>query len=136
MTAKSSLPGILGEIADAVGADAAFAIAASRGGTRADFPANAREDHWLAETVGLEIADRICCALRVQDADGRVRGVRHELIPLGSASLYKTARRQVVKALESGASARVAAREAGVHERTVWRIKSALKEPDLFSRED
>ncbi|MGB3834461.1 MAG: hypothetical protein WA975_21655 [Mesorhizobium sp.] len=129
---KSSLPGILGEIADIAGKEVAFAVAAARGGTRADIPARARPDHWLTEIVGLEVADRICSALAIQDADARVRGVRHELIPLGPAGVRKGARRQVVKALEGGVSARAAARKVGVHERTVWRVKADIIKADFI----
>jgi len=127
----SSLPGILGEIADAVGPEAALQIARQYGGVRKDIPARARKDHWLTECVGFEMADRICRHLAIQDADGRRKGVvYHEVIPLGPASMMKRARRQIADAIRSGKSVRTAAREAGLHERTGWRINSRLKDRD------
>lgn len=127
----STLPGILGEIADAVGPQAALEIARAYGGVRKDIPARARKDHWLTECVGFEMADRICRHLAIQDADGRRKGVvYHEVIPLGPASTMKRARRQLVDALHAGKSVRAASREAGLHERTGWRINSKLKGRD------
>nr|DAO37993.1 MAG TPA: Mor transcription activator family [Caudoviricetes sp.] len=122
----SRLPGLLGEIADIAGRETAFLIACAYGGTRVDIPAKVGPDHWLSQIVGFDTAQLICERLAIHDADGRVKGVRHELIPRGPASLQKTAQRRVIKALNDGSDVRSAARAAGVHERTVWRIKKAL----------
>ncbi|MCB1470895.1 MAG: hypothetical protein KDK08_27890 [Rhizobiaceae bacterium] len=128
---SSSLPGILGEIADAVGVDAALQVAREYGGVRKDIPAEARMDHWLTDCLGYELADKVCRHLAIQDADGRRKGViYHEVIPLGPASMMKRARRQLAEAILSGKSVRAASREAGLHERTGWRINSRLKERD------
>ena len=121
---NSSLPGLLGEIADIAGAAVALEIARSHGGTRVTIPPRAEPDHWLTELVGLEIADRICRGLAVVDADGRPTAVRREVLPLGPASALKLARRRAAEALQKGASARTAAREAVLHERTIWRMKA------------
>lgn len=126
----SALPGILGEIADAVGPEAALTIASEYGGVRVDIPAKAREDHWLAECLGMEMAERICKHFAIQDADGRRKGVRHEVVPLGPASMMKRAKRQLADALRAGKSVRTASREAGLHERTGWRINRKLKDRD------
>lgn len=120
----TSLPGILGEIADIAGADAAYAIASSHGGTRVSIPARAAEGHWLTELLGMETADKICRGLATLDPEGRMRGVSKELIPRGPAALLKSARRQARQALDAGTSVRETARISGLHERTIWRMKA------------
>ena len=120
----SSLPGILADIADIAGAEIALRVAQSHGGTRVDIPPRAEDEHWLTLLVGFETADAICRGLAITDADGRLKGVRHEVVPLGPASLIKMARRRAAQALEAGHSAREAARISGLHERTIWRMKS------------
>lgn len=122
----TTFPGILAEIAELAGKDAAWAILSEYGGIRVDIPAVARPDHWLSQLVGLEAATKICEGLRVGSPSGGMTGVRHVVIPLGSRSLQKTARRHLAEALRSGKDVRSAAREAGVHERTAWRVKAKI----------
>jgi hypothetical protein len=130
---KNSLPGLLGDIADIAGVEAAMEIARRYGGTRVDLPPRARPDHWLTKVVGLDVADRICRGLAILDGDGRLKGIRHEVLPIGPASVMRVARRRAAEALENGASARAAAREAGLHERTIWRMKAKDKDQgELF----
>lgn len=124
----SSLPGLLGDIADIVGPEIALEIARQRGGTRVSIPASAEPDHWLTELVGPEIAEQICKGLSTIDGDGRRNGIRGEIIPLGPASAMRAARQRAQKALDEGASGRAAAREAGLHERTIWRMKAKDKD--------
>lgn len=120
----SSLPGLLGDIADIVGPEIALDIARSHGGTRISIPAKAEPDHWLTTLVGMATAEKICRGLATMDADGKMRGVSREILPLGPASALRSARRRAYEALDSGASAREAARQAGLHERTIWRMKA------------
>ncbi len=130
---KSSLPGLLAVIADIAGKDVALEIARSRGGTRVTIPARAEPGHWLTSLVGMDVADRICRGLATINADGRLDGVRDEVIPLGPVSVMRLARQRAAKAIENGASAREAAREAGLHERTIWRMKAKDKnQGELF----
>ncbi|OCP17454.1 MULTISPECIES: hypothetical protein [unclassified Ensifer] len=119
----STLPGLLGDIADIVGPEVALAIAQSHGGTRVAIPPRAEPGHWLTELVGEEVADKICRGLAILE-DGRLKGVRSEVIPLGPSSVLKQARRRAHQALTNGASAREAARHSGLHERTIWRMKA------------
>lgn len=123
----TTFPGILAEIAELAGKDAAWAILSEYGGIRVDIPAKAHPDHWLSKLVGLEAATKICEGLRVGSPNGRMAGVRHVVIPLGNRSWQKTARRHLAEALRSGKDVRLAARETGVHERTAWRVKAKLK---------
>lgn len=124
----SNLPGILADIADIAGNDAAYDVARSHGGTRVSIPPRATEGHWLTELLGFETADKICQGLATLDPDGKLRGVQNEIIPRGPASILTAARRRAQQALDEGKSAREAARIAGLHERTIWRMKA--KEDD------
>lgn len=125
----SDLPGLLGDIARIAGVQAAYAVAQARGGTRISIPPRAVEGHWLTDLLGMETADCVCRGLATLDNEGRLRGIRDEIIPRGPASLLSNARRVARQALADGKPAREAARLAGLHERTVWRIK-AEKEDD------
>lgn len=121
----SSLPGLLGDIADIVGPEIALEIARAVGGTRISIPPRAEQDHWLTALIGFAEADKICRGLATLDAENnRLRGVCDEILPLGSAKVLARARRQAQDALDKGASATQAARASGLHERTIWRMKS------------
>ncbi|MFN3440862.1 MAG: hypothetical protein ACK4Z3_00520 [Rhizobium rosettiformans] len=124
----STLPGILADIADIAGIDVAFEVARSHGGTRVSIPPRAVQGHWLTELLGFETADKICQGLATLDPDGKLRGVQNEIIPRGPAAILTAARRVAQEALDEGKSAREAARIAGLHERTIWRMKA--KEDD------
>ncbi|MCB5204235.1 helix-turn-helix domain-containing protein [Neorhizobium sp. T786] len=120
----TALPGILADISDIAGTEAALKVAQSRGGTRVDLPPQAKANHWLTDLVGFELADKICRGLATTDADGRCSGLRREVIPRGAASLMKTARLRAAEALDAGKSVRETARISGLHERTIWRMKA------------
>lgn len=120
----TTLPGILADIADIAGIDVAYEVARSHGGTRVSIPPRATEGHWLTELVGFETADKICQGLATLDPDGKLRGVQNEIIPRGPAAILTAARRRARQALQDGHSAREAARIAGLHERTIWRMKA------------
>lgn len=120
------LPGILQEISDVAGEDAAVAIARAVGGTRQYIPSRAGPNHWLVRTVGREKADKICRHFALETDTGRGLG-NNFLIPLGPAGTTRGVRRQLAQALDKGVSTREAARVAGVHERTAWRMKAKLR---------
>lgn len=120
----SSLPGLLGDIADIAGSTVALQIAQSYGGTRVNIPPRAHAGHWLVDLVGFETADKICRGLATLDAEGHLKGIHKEVLPLGPAGALQNARRRAREALADGKSAREAARIAGLHERTIWRMKS------------
>lgn len=126
MIERADLPGLLGEIADATDIDTALIVARAVGGTRVDIPRQAPDGHWLVALVGRARADRICSGLAIEDADGSRRGVRHEVIPRGPMGIMSVARRNAIDALEAGRSAREAARDTGLHERTVFRLRRRL----------
>lgn len=120
-------PGLLGEIAEVAGDVAALAIAERVGGTRVSIPARANPDHWLVETVGSEAADKICDYFRTLSPDQREAGARHVIIPRGPAGCLAKARRRLAQELQSGTSAREAARRAGLSERAAFRMRAQIK---------
>ncbi|MBX8799251.1 helix-turn-helix domain-containing protein [Ochrobactrum sp. MR28] len=113
----SALPGVLNEIAQVAGIDAAWEIARAQGGITVYIPYSATEDHWLTELVGLDNASKICEHFRVGNTGMRI------LIPMAR---YHQAKDRLVKALEAGMSAPEAASTAGVHERTAYRARRKL----------
>ncbi|MEO1986619.1 MAG: hypothetical protein ABGX47_08205 [Martelella sp.] len=121
---SDELPGLLADIARIAGSRTAFDIASSHGGTRVSIPPRAEEGHWLTELVGMETADKICRGLATLDTEGRLRGIRNEVIPRGPAAMLRKARETARRALDDGKSAREAARISGLHERTIWRMKA------------
>lgn len=72
-----ALPGILAEIADVAGEDAALAIARARGGTQIYIPPRPANDHWLCELIGIDAARKVCAQLTGEVAS------RREIVPLG-----------------------------------------------------
>lgn len=54
------LPGVLRQIAEVAGEDAALAIAAARGGTQVYFPPRPNARHWLCKLIGRERAEVVC----------------------------------------------------------------------------
>lgn len=127
---SEQLPGLLGEIAEIAGLEAALAIAEEVGGTRVSIPARVADDHWLVKTAGREAAEKICDHLRILSPDGREAGARHVVIPRGPTGLMAKARTRLAKELEAGTSAREAARRSGLSERTAWRMRARLQDED------
>jgi len=120
-SSTSSLPSVLAEIAHVAGADAAWALARTHGGTTIYIPHQAKPGHWLAELVGLAAAQKICRYYRVGDSGIRL------LIPLAKQA---GSRERLVKALADGMSAPEAARTAGMHERTAYRARKRIADRD------
>ncbi|MEP2707797.1 MAG: hypothetical protein ABJQ71_15215 [Roseibium sp.] len=127
---RDELPGLLGEIAEVTDIGVAMAIAERVGGTRVSIPARAGDDHWLVETVGREATNTICNHFRIMSPEGREVGARHVIIPRGPAGCLAKARTRLAKELESGVSAREAARRAGLSERAAFRMRARLREED------
>lgn len=127
----SSLPGILAEIAEVVGDEAAWAILQRCGGTRVSFPAIPDPDHWLSHLIGHEAAKTLGRHFAVGSPDGkRETGLRDVVLPIGPRSYQRVAQRRLADEIRAGKSVRAAAREIGVHERTAWRVKAKVKNDD------
>lgn len=127
---NGALPDILAEIADVVGADAAWAILRACGGTRITIPARPDADHWLSRLIGYEAAQKLGRHFAVGSPDGRETGLHAVVLPLGPNSMQRVAQRRLAEEIKAGKSVRSAAREVGVHERTAWRVAAKVKNDD------
>lgn len=120
----NQLPGILAEIADIAGEDAALAVAAARGGTQVYIPPSPDRDHWLSRLVGpkaaKDIADRLTCG---------VGGMRVDL-PLGPKGHAARARAKVDRMIDDNRSERDIALATGYTIRGVRRRKAKRKPGD------
>ena len=133
------LPGLLQEIAEVAGEDAALKVAAAVGGTRQYIPGSLGDEHWLIDALGRAKAEAVCQHFSHVDEEGRPSG-QHWQIPLGPVANDKVRRRRMAQALAKGASARDAAQSVGAHERTAWRVKARMgaaetDQDDLFGRQ-
>ena len=120
-----SLPGILAEIAEIAGVEAAYLLARHRGGVRVYVPQEVYQGHWLVRLLGKDAAGRIC----------RFYGGNSIEIPLASFGSRKQIQAAIEQAKAEGASAFAAARRAGVSHRTVrrqWKKRSENKNLPLF----
>lgn len=121
MTSHRHLPGILLDIAEIAGVDAALAVARARGGTRAYFCLVPPDDHWLVELVGREKAEAICRAL-----GGKSTGAEYEIpmnVHLSRPALWRELRRR----LQAGQSKPEIARALGIHYKTVQAHKNGRR---------
>ncbi|SCW61613.1 hypothetical protein SAMN02927924_01679 [Sphingobium faniae] len=123
--AASSLPGVLAEIADVAGEDAALAIASARGGTQIYVPPVPDADHWISKLVGVEaaraIADRLTCGIGI--------ALRLDL-PLGPAGHAARQRAQVDAMIAENRSERDIALATGYTIRTIRRRRAKLGKPE------
>jgi hypothetical protein len=115
----SALRGILAEIAEIAGRDAALKLARAKGGVEKVYipePENLCVDHWLVETLGWKAALRLA----------RRFGPDRISIPLGPFAFRRPRSRAALRdALAEGSSTAEAARRAGVSQRTArrWRLE-------------
>jgi hypothetical protein len=120
----NQLPGILAQIADIAGEDAALAIAAARGGTQIYIPPSPDRDHWLSRLVGQHsaraIAERLTCG---------VGGMRVDL-PLGPKGHAARVRAKVDRMIRDNRSERDIALATGYSIRGVRKRKAKLKPGD------
>jgi hypothetical protein len=116
------LPGVLAEIAELVGEQAALTIASRAGGTRIYFPATADDKHWLVASIGREAADKVCAHFAVDR-----RGQRIE-IPLFVGGTFQQLVRAVAKRVHEldgdGASSSEIVRKVGITQRSVHRHRA------------
>ncbi len=122
------LPGILGEIADLVGIEAALAVAKAVGGGRAYVPRRPGPDHWLVQAMGPEkaaiVADYFTTSRSGMELD----------FPPGPAGTYR--QEQVARAArlrelnDQGLSVKQIARRTGLSRRGVQFFRAREREAD------
>ena len=117
---RERFPGVLGEIAEVAGEEAAAKIGAAYGGTRIRFPSKiTSDDHWLVTCVGRSAADSICDYFRQGSSRGGFRGV-YLLVPRGN-TVKIALHAQIIELSTSGLSAPKIARQLKLSERAVYR---------------
>ncbi len=127
----SWLPPLLAEIAEVAGLDAALALAEARGGSRITIPARPRPDHWFAQTVGMEAAEKIAEYYRVGYGGAQGATVTVPVGPDGgTARALRLQRSKIDAMIREGLSADRIAREVRVHRTTVFRRQAALGRRD------
>ncbi|MEM7428011.1 MAG: hypothetical protein AAF441_18105 [Pseudomonadota bacterium] len=128
------LPGVLQEIADAAGVEAALKVAQARGGAMAYFPARPKADHWLCKLLGSATALAIGRALAAGGSGVEL------LVPMGPDASTAERWRLIDQMIEQGCSASTIARATGCHIRTAKRHRNGhiktrdaiLAQADLF----
>lgn len=120
-------PGVLGEIAEVAGKEAALKLSAAYGGTRVSFPFKLSPDQqWLIDCVGQEAAEAICNYFGVIPATGRGCGAYLE-IPRGGFAIIEF-HKKIINLSHDGYSAREIALMLGTTERRVYRIRAKYRD--------
>lgn len=119
----TELPGILREIAEVAGEEAALAIARARGGTQVYIPEKAAPGHWLTELVGLELAGAIIRQLTCEVGGRRVD------LPLGPCGHAAGQRARVDAMIRDNRSERDIALATGYSIRAVRRRRARIGRP-------
>lgn len=123
----TALPGILAEIAEVAGEDAALALARVRGGTPIYIPPRPANDHWLCELWGADKAAAVCDRL----TDGV--GPRRAEVPLADFSTYRAESRDRYQLMDQmirdQKSEREIALATGYTTRAIRRRRAKLGKP-------
>lgn len=116
------LPGVLREVAEVAGVDAALRIADLRGGARVTIPSRVTPDCWLSLAVGKDKAQ----ALSRHFTSGYTS--IEILVPLGPTGARAEQARAIERLLNEGLSGGQIARQLRISDRTVTRHKLRLRE--------
>jgi len=118
------LPGVLAQIANVAGEEAAVAIAEAVGGTQVYIPPVPDADHWMSRLVGhkaaLAIADRLTLG---------VGGIRLDM-PSGPSGYAAKTRQKVDRMIAAGRSERDIALATGYTGRGVRKRRRLSRERD------
>jgi len=125
MTRYDFLPGVLAEIAEVAGLDAALKIAERRGGASMSVPGTITDDHWLVGLVGIEAARRLSAHFTSGQTS---QDLEVPLGPTGSRRQLQTAIRRLLS--EGNIAGDEIARRLRIAGRTVRRHKNALRQKD------
>lgn len=124
---RDHLPGLLAEIAEIAGLEAALKVAEAKGGNVARFASRLTPENWLVKAVGMEVAQKISAEI----TSGRGIDL---LVPLGPTGSYKRDMQRRAgayhQALANGAKISQIARQVGVTRRSVERFRAKLRDAD------
>ncbi len=121
------LPGILAEIAEVAGEEAALAIARVRGGSQIYVPPVPPANHWLCQLIGADRARKVCDQLTAGVGPRRVD------LPQGPTGKLNAIRAsdqaEIDRLIRAQRSERDIALSTGYTERTVRRRRAKLGKP-------
>lgn len=117
MSESANLEGWLAEVAEAIGTDVALKLARDCGGTEVYLSARPRAGSAVVKAVGFATAQRL----------GEIFGHGRQLVPLGPFNSLKLRAERIARARDQGVSVPQAARQAGAHMRTVYRVDRKRK---------
>ena len=117
----TSLTGLAGEIADAIGAGPTFALLAARGGTEVNVPMHAAGSD-LAELIGEDAAS----AMMIAFGPGRME------LPCAHLRGQKGRQARAMRMLMDEASVRDVAMACELHRRTVGNYRATLRDRNLL----
>jgi hypothetical protein len=121
------LPGILAEIADVAGEEAALAFARAKGGTTIYLPPKPSENHWSSRLIGSEAACKVCDRLTAGVGPRRLY-LPHG--PTGRIAGLRAADQAVIdQMIEDQSSERDIALATRYSERTIRRRRAKLGKP-------
>lgn len=116
--AASGLPQLLAALAEAIGVEAALALADARGGQRVHVPKSIDAGHWIARAIGARRAEELARAYGGESLD----------LPAARTGSTLAARRRCDRALAEGASLNQAVAASGLTRRGVqWRKANKLR---------
>jgi|GEM_PF-754209 len=117
----AQMPQILREIAEVAGKEAANILALAFGGRKLYIPGQIKRAKWLEDIVGAEASAKL-----IDHFTFGGRGVTYQ-IPMGSRAQKQ---KMLAALLEQGLSVPDAAKKAGVHMRTAYRLRRRLSRDD------
>lgn len=126
----TALPGVLAEIAQIAGEEAAMAIADARGGTQIYVPPIPSNDHWLCRLIGRDQAKAVCDHLTAGVGPRRVD------LPLGPSGRAARARAMVDAMIKQERTERDIALATGYTARAIRRRVAKLLERGEVVRTD
>lgn len=112
----TQLPGIAGEVEEAIGLDLTVRLLKRRGGTEITVPVRARGS-MLAEIIGLHAAEKLVAAI----GPGKI------MLPCGTMRGSRARRAEAIRMLRAGASIREVALACDLHSRSVSNYRAEIE---------